>query len=108
MGYVPLSAFDYREQTKLPQCLIDSAKRGVLGTRTYDKKIYPLTLTEESLFLLLGKNPEIVESLKKQGYDLGTRVPVLKIISEQSPNRIWYHPDTGEKLCDDVELMKNS
>ncbi len=110
VGYIPLDEFNYREENVLPRCLIDSAKTGVLGTRKYGENTDLLTLIEESLtkFWLCGKNPEIVESLKKEGYGLGTKIPVLKIITGQPPNQIWYHPRTGEKLCDDAEFRKNN
>lgn len=106
MNYSWLSDFDYREKNVLPQNLIDSAKKGVLSTRIHDRTIEPVTLTEESLFLLYGRNPEIAKVLMAEGYTLTDKMPVLKIITDQPPNKIWYHPRTGKKLCDDVDFVK--
>ncbi len=94
-----LDDFDYRVEEVLPERLLDLAKntKGTIGTRTYGDATDLLTLTQDGILWLAGKHPELAESLLKEDY---TQVPVLKIIGS-GPNKIWYHPKTGEKICED-------
>ncbi len=99
-----LGDFNYREEGALPEEFLGHIGKGKLGTRTYNGKPELLTLIEEGLSRV-WQDPEIRKELKSDGYDLTTRIPVLKIIGEQ-PNIIWYHPKNGKKLIDDVELKR--
>ena len=95
-----LDKFDYRNETVLPEELLDLAMntKGTIGTRTYEDTTDLLTLTQKGILWLAGKHREIAESLLKEDH---TYVPVLKIIGSE-PSTIWYHPNTGEKLCADT------